>query len=84
MHNQKLTCYGYLSFSANYGRKNNDLSGQSHSFMQKYFLLLALMSLPCTSVRAQQSYQQNPETFSVNRLPAHATLYRFGTELATS
>jgi beta-galactosidase len=82
MHNQKLTCYGYLSFSANYGRKNNDLSGQSHSFMQKYFLLLALMSLPCTSVRAQQSYQQNPETFSVNRLPAHATLYRFGTEAA--
>ena len=41
------------------------------------FLLLALLTLPGTCVRAQQSYQQNPQTFSVNRLPAHATLYHF-------
>lgn len=45
--------------------------------MTNKLLLLALLTLLCTSVRAQQRYGQNPETFSINRLPAHATLYRF-------
>lgn len=46
--------------------------------MPKVLLLLfALLTFPFTSGRAQQSYQQNPGTFSVNRLPAHATLYHF-------
>ena len=40
-------------------------------------LLFAPLLLLCTRGRAQQNYQQNPETFSVNRLPAHATLYHF-------
>ncbi len=31
----------------------------------------------CTCVLAQTRYVQNPETFNVNRLPAHATLYHF-------
>lgn len=44
------------------------------------FAFLAPLLLLCTSGRAQQAYQQNPQTFSVNRLPAHATLYHFGTE----
>ncbi|NJC28333.1 glycoside hydrolase family 2 TIM barrel-domain containing protein [Neolewinella antarctica] len=40
-------------------------------------LLLLLLNLPFTSVRAQQHYVQNPGTFGVNRLPAHATLYHY-------
>lgn len=49
--------------------------------MQKtLFFLLALVTLVCTSGRAQQRYVQNPQTFSVNRLPAHATLYHYASE----
>jgi len=43
---------------------------------------LAPLLLLCTSGRAQQNYHQNPQTFSVNRLPPHATLYRFADETA--
>lgn len=43
-------------------------------------LFLALFTLLCTSVRAQQRYVQNPQTFSVNRLPAHATLQHYANQ----
>lgn len=41
--------------------------------------LLPLLLLLCVApaLRAQMNWQQNPQTFSVNRLPAHATLYHF-------
>jgi len=42
--------------------------------------LLALLTFFCTSVRAQMDYTQNPQTFNVNRLPAHATLPHFANE----
>ncbi|CAH0999913.1 Beta-galactosidase [Neolewinella maritima] len=43
--------------------------------MRNLLLLLFLCSL--FSVAAQQQFVQNPLTFAVNRLPAHATLYRY-------
>ncbi|OAV45521.1 hypothetical protein A3850_013930 [Lewinella sp. 4G2] len=46
----------------------------------KYLAALLLLAfLPGTRVSAQQRYVQNPQTFNVNRLPAHATLYHFNT-----
>ncbi len=45
--------------------------------MQKFLSTLALLTLLCTCVSAQQRYVQNAETFNVNRLPPHATLYRY-------
>lgn len=42
--------------------------------------LLAPLLLLCTSGRAQQNFEQNPQTISVNRLPAHATLYHYQSE----
>jgi len=48
--------------------------------MQKLLPLLALFTFLCTSVSAQQAFEQNPQTFSVNRLPAHATLYHYQSE----
>ena len=43
-------------------------------------LPLLLITFLCTCVRAQTRYVQNPQTFNVNRLPAHATLHYFGGE----
>ncbi len=48
--------------------------------MLKYLSLLALLCFVGTSGRAQQRYVQNPQTFSVNRLPAHATMYHYADE----
>ncbi len=45
-------------------------------------LFLAILSLLSTSGRAQQQFVQNPQTFSVNRLPAHATLYYYADQEA--
>ncbi|MEM6769164.1 MAG: glycoside hydrolase family 2 TIM barrel-domain containing protein [Bacteroidota bacterium] len=45
-------------------------------------LLTTLLSLLCANVHAQQAFVQNPQTFSVNRLPAHATLYHYAEQQA--
>lgn len=47
-------------------------------FIPLFFL--AFFTLLCTSGRAQQRFVQNPQTFSVNRLPAHATLYYYASK----
>jgi len=62
------------------------------AIMSRFTVLhfLALIVLLCTcglapfessgGLYAQQSFEQNPQTFSVNRLPAHATLYHYESE----
>ncbi len=48
--------------------------------MRALLLTLLLLPLLCTCVSAQQRFTQNPQTFSVNRLPAHATMYHYANE----
>ncbi|MEO0734647.1 MAG: glycoside hydrolase family 2 TIM barrel-domain containing protein, partial [Bacteroidota bacterium] len=45
--------------------------------MRPHLLTLLLIALLSAGVRAQMRYVQNPETHSVNRLPAHATMYHY-------
>ena len=45
-------------------------------------LLTCLFVLLSVALSAQQRFVQNPGTFNVNRLPAHATLYHYASEQA--
>jgi beta-galactosidase len=54
--------------------------GKKGSIVLRWLLLPLLLFGLSPLLEAQQRYVQNPQTFSVNRLPAHATMYHFANE----
>lgn len=61
------------------GKKETGRKGKGNANLQ-WLLLPVLLFTLSPLLQAQQRYVQNPQTFSVNRLPAHATMYHFANE----